>query len=131
MAESNADSTGFNRREFIKGGSFATLMTMLGGVELFAQTNQEPAAETKPAASKIKCAVIGLGPWGREILDQLGRLPQAEVVAICDNYPAMLKRSATKAPAAAPTRQTPTYQICHPWYPDSRCQVTAWSLIGR
>src|SRR5262245_59615868 len=96
-------SSGFNRRDFTKGSSYATLMTMLGGVELFAQGTPEPAAETKSTAPKVKCAVIGLGPWGREILDQLGRLPQAEVAAICDNYPAMLKRSASKTPGATAT----------------------------
>src|SRR5690606_29906072 len=50
-----------------------------------------------------KVAVIGLGPWGREILDQLGRLEQADIAAICDNYPAMLRRSASKAPDAVQT----------------------------
>jgi len=50
---------------------------------------------------KVKVGLIGLGPWGREILDQLGRLEQANVTAICDNYPAMVRRSASKAPGAA------------------------------
>jgi predicted dehydrogenase len=90
----------FNRRDFIKGGSFATLMTMLGGVELLAQAPAEQKPEAQPTGPKVKCAVIGLGPWGRDILDQLGRLPQAEIAAICDTYPAMLNRSASKAPAA-------------------------------
>lgn len=92
------------RRDFLKGGSLATVMAMMGGVELMAQT--APAPETdgpkKIKLPKVKVAVIGLGPWGREILDQLGRLEQAEIVTLCDNYPAMLKRSAAKAPTAAP-----------------------------
>ena len=95
------NATDFNRRDFLKGSSFAALMTMMGGVQLMAQ----PAPEQKPATPdtgpKVKVAVIGLGVWGREILDQLGRLEKAEVVAICDNYPAMMRRSATKAPGAA------------------------------
>lgn len=93
------DSAGFNRRDFLKGGSFATLMTMLGGVPLFAQATGEE--EKKPVGPKVKVGVIGLGVWGREILDQLGRLEQAEIVAICDNYPAMVRRSSSKAPGAA------------------------------
>ena len=96
---SNAE---FNRRDFLKGGSFATLMAMMGGVPLFADPVPEARPETKAAdGPKIKCAVIGLGLWGREILNQLGRFPQAEVAALCDNYPAMLRRSASKAPGAA------------------------------
>ena len=102
------DSSGFNRRDFLKGGSFATLMTMLGGVPLFAQATPEQPAEPKAPPKKIKVALIGLGNWGRDILDQLGRLGgesgilvQPEIAAICDNYPAMVRRSAAKAPGAA------------------------------
>jgi predicted dehydrogenase len=95
------DLLGFNRRDFLKGSSAATLMSMLGGVELLAREEAEPGAETKPAPGKVKVAVIGLGSWGREILNNLGRLPQADVVAICDTYPAFMKRAANDAPAAA------------------------------
>jgi predicted dehydrogenase len=103
MNENGNDLLGFNRRDFLKGGSVATLMTMLGGVELLSRAEEEPGAETKPAPGKVKVAVIGLGSWGREILNNLGRLPRADVVAICDTYPAFMKRASTSAPAAAQT----------------------------
>jgi predicted dehydrogenase len=102
MITQQNDSAEFNRRDFLKGGSFATLMTMLGGVPLMAQPAPEPKGEAKPAGPKVKVALIGLGAWGREILDQLGRLEQAEIAAICDSYPTMLRRSASKAPKATP-----------------------------
>ena len=113
MNENENDALGYNRRDFLRGGSAATLMTMLGGVELFAQTNAAPAGATKEPAVKIKVAVIGLGAWGREIINTLTRLRQAEdpvdaeIVALCDNYPAAFKRIASAAPGAA---QTPDYQ---------------------
>jgi predicted dehydrogenase len=107
MESHNNEPGEVNRRNFIKGGSFATLMTMLGGVELFAQPAEEPPAEGTPAGPKLKCAIVGLGPWGREILDELGRLPQVEIAAICDTYAPMVRRSSTKAPNAA---QTEDYQ---------------------
>lgn len=91
----------FNRRDFLKGGSLATLMAMLGGVRLFAETPALPPA--KPVGPKVKCGVIGLGAWGREILATLGRLPQAQVAAICDTYASALRRSADAAPGAIPT----------------------------
>ena len=109
MNENESDALGYNRRDFLKGGSVATLMTMLGGVELFAQTNAAPAGETKAPTIKIKVAVIGLGAWGREIINTLARMPQAEIpidaeiAAICDTYPAFLKRAANAAPGAAQT----------------------------
>ncbi|HEY5913369.1 MAG TPA: Gfo/Idh/MocA family oxidoreductase [Verrucomicrobiae bacterium] len=96
----------FNRRDFLKGGSVATLMTMLGGVELFAQTNGAPA-EAKPSGPKVKVAVIGLGSWGREIINTLGRIPQADIAAICDTYAASVRRASTSAPAA---KQTEDYK---------------------
>jgi predicted dehydrogenase len=109
MNDNESDALGYNRRDFLRGGSVATLMTMLGGVELFAQTNAVPAGETKAPAVKIKVAVIGLGAWGREIINTLARMPQAtppldaEIAAICDTYPASLKRTASAAPGAVQT----------------------------
>lgn len=104
---SSATDHDLNRRHFLKGSSLATLMTMLGGVRLFAEAAPQATA---PAAAgpKIKCAIIGLGAWGREILATLGRIPQAQVAGICDNYAAMLRRSATAAPDAV---QTADYKV--------------------
>lgn len=88
----------FNRRDFIKGGSVATVMAMLGGVELLAQNAETPT----PAANgnKVRVAIIGCGAWGREILKMLGRQEQAEVVALCDTYPSAMRRCAADAPGA-------------------------------
>jgi predicted dehydrogenase len=109
MNENENETLGYNRRDFLKGGSAATLMTMLGGVELFAQTNAAPTGDAKAAAVKIKVGVIGLGAWGREIVNTLGRMPQASppieatIAAICDTYPASLKRTTSAAPGAVQT----------------------------
>jgi predicted dehydrogenase len=91
-----------NRRNFLKGSSFATLMTMLGGVELRAQSSA-PAEDNKPVRPKVKVGLIGLGLWGRDVLATLSRLKQAEIAAICDNYPAFVRRSAKNAPGATTT----------------------------
>jgi predicted dehydrogenase len=88
-----------NRRSFVQRSSFAAMLAALGAVELRAQT--PPAPGEKKAAFTVNVAVIGLGPWGREIVNALGRIKEAKVVAICDNYPAMLKRTGENAPAAA------------------------------
>jgi len=90
------------RRDFIKGGSVATLMTMLGGIELTARA-AEAEAPAAPAAKvpKTRCAVIGLGSWGREIVSTLSRIERAEIAAVCDTYGASLKRAARSAPGAA------------------------------
>jgi predicted dehydrogenase len=101
MNQPDQSNTDFNRRDFLKGSSFAALMTMMGGVELMAQAEPERKISTQGPKPKVKVALIGLGPWGREILDQLGRLEQADIVAICDSYAAMMRRSASKAPGAA------------------------------
>ncbi len=72
---------------------------MMGGVELHAEDAAKPAASgeqplTKiPIGPKVKYGVIGLGAQGREILKELALLPNAPVVAICDNYPASLRRA--------------------------------------
>ncbi len=100
MNENELNSTSYNRRDFIRGGSMATMMALMGGVDLFAQTNAAaPGGAPKPGI-KVKVAVIGLGAWGRDILKTLVRLPIAEVVAICDKYAPSVKKASADAPAA-------------------------------
>jgi predicted dehydrogenase len=96
-AETSSD---LNRREFLRGGSFATLMTLLGGVEILSRTPARAADLDTLVPFQINCAVIGLGTWGREILATLARLKTAQVTAVCDTYPASVKRAANAAPNA-------------------------------
>src|SRR6185295_16138681 len=102
MNSDRFDLSGYNRRDFLKSGSFATLMSMMGGVELFAQSTPAAAPDAKPVQPKIKLGVIGLGAWGREILKTLTVLEQADIGAISDTYGAYLRRSAKLAPGAKP-----------------------------
>ncbi len=95
MSTDIATQTEYARRDFLKGGSLATVMTLLGGIPLIAQ---EKPAEAKPAGPKIKCAIIGINTWGREILTTLQRLPQADIAVACDTYAASLKRAKNVAP---------------------------------
>jgi predicted dehydrogenase len=87
------------RRDFIKGGSAVTLMSLLGGIELKSHAAETPAAAD--TVDKTRCAVIGLGSWGREIVSTLSRVKGAEIAAICDTYGASLRRAARSAPGAA------------------------------
>ena len=101
MKQKKQSSTEFNRRDFLKGSSAATLMTLLGGVEL---TMAPPSAKGVDAEKlhgpPVNSAVIGLGVRGRDIVATLGRLGEAKVVAVCDKYPAFLRRGAAAAPGA-------------------------------
>jgi predicted dehydrogenase len=86
------------RRDFIKGGSAVTLMSLLGGIELKASAAETEAAPATTA--KTRCAVIGLGSWGREIVTTLSRVKGAEIAAVCDTYGASMRRAARSAPGA-------------------------------
>ena len=103
MNDNENDAQGFNRRDFLKGGSLATVVTFLGGAEMLAQTNAPASGETKTDKPKMKVAVIGLGTRGREIVSTLARLEEADIAAVCDTYPASLRRIASTAPAATQT----------------------------
>jgi len=96
----NPEKADLNRREFLRGGSFATLMTMLGGVELIRPAPVRALDLEEFVPFQVKCAVIGLGAWGREMLATLTRLKTAQIVAVCDPYPASLRRGAGSAPGA-------------------------------
>jgi predicted dehydrogenase len=90
-----------DRRDFLKGGSFATLMMMMGAVELKAQA--QPAGgepEKKYSGDPVSLGLIGCGVQGRESLKALSVLPAAKVVAVCDHYEPMLKRAKASAPKA-------------------------------
>jgi predicted dehydrogenase len=113
MNENECNALDFNRREFLKNGSVATLMTMLGGVELIAaEPAPAPAADSTKIIRKVPVGVIGLGNWGREILNTLAVVEDldviADVVAICDTYPASVRRAASLAPKATQTEDYKT-----------------------
>src|SRR5262245_14848041 len=101
----NESAIDFNRREFLKGSSFSTLMMLMGGVALRAE--DKPAASPTPSIEEekhigppVKCGIIGCGVWGREIANTLATLPNAPVTAICDHYEAFLRRGKEAAPKA-------------------------------
>jgi predicted dehydrogenase len=107
MNENQNDLSGYNRRDFLKSSSFASLMTMMGGVQLFAEST--PAStDTTSVGGKIKVGVIGLGVWGRDLLAIIAKSGKAEIAALCDTYGAYLKRSSKFAPQA---KQVSDYKV--------------------
>jgi|YelNatPaOPRAMG01_1025707.scaffolds.fasta_scaffold26512_3 predicted dehydrogenase len=92
-------SNDLTRRDFLKGASVATAMTMLGGIELLrpaSKADEAPSMQGPP----VPLAVIGLGVWGRELLATLTRIPEAQIAAVCDTYPAFLRRAGRMAEKA-------------------------------
>src|SRR5438309_2192961 len=102
--EADKGPTEFNRRDFIRStSSFGAMMLLMGGVPLHAE--DKPAAPAEGGATAystvsapVACGVIGCGPWGREVIATLGKLPNAPVVAVCDTYEAFLRRGKEAAP---------------------------------
>lgn len=94
-----------NRRDFLRGGSVATFMSLLGGIPILAAdeqpaTNPDGRTDYKGETPPVKVGVIGCGTWGRELLKTLSTVTFGPVVGISDNYPAYLKRGAALAPNA-------------------------------
>lgn len=94
-----------NRRDFLRGGSLATMMMMMGGVPLNAaeeapEVNPDGTTNYKGEAKPLPVGVIGCGTWGREIIRTLAGIPFGPVVAVCDTYPAYLRRAGRLAPEA-------------------------------
>ena len=86
-----------DRRDFLKtaGSTLALLMSRQG-----LGSAQAPAPAAATPGQPVRFGVIGLGPWGREILEALGRVEGAQVTAICDIYEPFLKRAGAGAPRA-------------------------------
>lgn len=96
----------------MKSGSLAALMAAFGGVPILGEDapknpdgtlavpKADPNYKEKPVGPPVKFGVIGLGVQGRDVITQLGRLPNAPVVAVCDTYKSSLKRGGESAPNA-------------------------------
>ena len=102
MNNDESEYSGYNRRDFLKDGSVATLMAMLGGVELIAQTNETGKTVDPPKTTTV--AVIGLGAWGREIANALHLITSAELAGFCDVYETGLNRVAKDFPNVFKTK---------------------------
>ncbi len=95
-----------NRRDFLKTGSLGALGLLAGtAIELKAQTPpaRKPAAAASsdtPAGPTVNFAIIGVGPWGRDLIDTLSTIPNANVHTVCESYPAYLRRATRAAPEA-------------------------------
>jgi len=97
-----------NRRNFIRGSSFAAFMAMMGGVEITAADadktlpvpKADPNYKEKPPGPPVNMGIIGMGVWGREIASTLAKLPNGPVVAVSDSYGSSLRRATELAPKA-------------------------------
>ena len=97
------DTIDLNRRDFLRGSALSSLAVALGATAL--QGQDKPAEATAPtayktAANPVNVAVLGLGQRGRDVLKTLSLLVNANVVAICDHYEPMVRRSKDLAPKA-------------------------------
>lgn len=99
--KTNENVPDLNRRDFIKGSSITSLAMLIGSAGAKAE-EEKPAAEkpARPTGPPVRCALIGCGVWGREILKTLARLPNAPVAAICDSYTPYMRRAGESAPGA-------------------------------
>jgi predicted homoserine dehydrogenase-like protein len=69
------------------------------GVPLVAQEKKEATPAVADTGTTVKCALVGAGVWGREILNTLARFPKADVIAVCDRYESASFQRRTKEAA--------------------------------
>ncbi len=93
-----------NRRKFLKSitAAGATLAALQAGRN--AQAAPTPSGKSAvglaaPKMGKVRWAFIGVGARGSSHLATVLTLDNAEVVAVCDNHPATLKRAADRVKA--------------------------------
>jgi predicted dehydrogenase len=90
----SSDTVG--RRDFLI--SAAGTLAVLAGRRGLAAADLPAPPVSGPV---VTVGVIGLGPWGREIVAAAARIPTINLAAICDTYEPFLKRAAQTAPKAA------------------------------
>ena len=89
------DFGNFNRRDFFKTLGSGSLVAMFPWLQ--SCTKEMTAAVS---GEKIRLGLIGTGSRGMYHLNNLLDIPQAEVVALCDDYEPHLKQAAELYPKA-------------------------------
>ena len=89
------DFGNFNRRDFLKTLGSSSVITMFPWLQ--SCTKEVSAAVS---GEKVRLGLIGTGSRGMYHLNNLLNIPQAEVVALCDDYEPHLKQAAALYPKA-------------------------------
>ena len=99
MAHENDPQKPLSRRSFLMKGTMGTLAGFAGAQELIARPvpSRPKQRRTTPIAN---CAVIGYGPWGRELASTLDRMEEANLVAVCDEFNLLRRRAQRDIPNA-------------------------------
>jgi predicted dehydrogenase len=87
------------RRDFLKG--VATSLVLLLTENDFAAS--APLQDPPITGPPVRFGVVGLGPWGKQIVTSLSGLPSAQIAAICDTYQPYLTKGLEIAPKASTT----------------------------
>lgn len=85
-----------SRRNFLKKGSLAPLVGMMGGIEIIGKPSTHEGRVR--GAATINAAIIGFGQWGREIASTLERIEEVNIAAVVDTYDVMLTRAKRSLP---------------------------------
>lgn len=95
-------SKDINRRDFFRGAAIGSLGLAMAVEEINAYALPGAQAADEKPGPPVNCAVIGLGPQGRDIMTSLAKMGNAPIVAICDTYDAaaFVKRAQDIAPKA-------------------------------
>jgi len=96
MKKNDPSLPNLSRRKFLKKSSLASLVGLTSTADLRAAAARRPEGPLR--ADPVNCALIGYGLWGREIADAFSRLPEANLMAICDDYDVMLRRAKRSTP---------------------------------
>jgi predicted dehydrogenase len=103
-------SSELTRRQFLRESSLGVLAVAGSEIALAGTGRASQAGTPVPGADAttdykgqsppVNLGLIGCGTWGRELLKAASVLPNGPVVAVCDNYPAALRRTGMLAPEA-------------------------------
>ncbi|MBT8401912.1 MAG: Gfo/Idh/MocA family oxidoreductase [Rhodothermia bacterium] len=103
--ESSEGSERLSRRTFIKKSSLVPLAGFFGAGADEASYLPASVVRADRVDDPVRIGLIGYGQWGREIADTLSRMPEADLVTICDSYDVMLKRAERSYPDADRTSE--------------------------
>jgi len=82
-----------SRRDFLKQAAVMAGTTVLTSQLSWLKSYATDATGKVSASDKVRIGMIGIGSRGSLLYLHLKNIPQAEIVAVCDNYPPHLERA--------------------------------------
>ena len=93
MSESKSNNTAYNRRRFLQIGAAVPLAAVASRVHAGTLPTEPPVGFTVKPIEKVRIGYVGVGGMGTNHINNLVKIKNAEIRAVCDIMPERVERA--------------------------------------